>query len=56
MYILIQWVKKPYEVTIMEEAENYKNINEGEIIEIEYPNKGIFQATLLQRSGKNYNV
>lgn len=53
MYILVQWVEKPNEITIMEQAENVKLINEGEIVEIDYPNKGVFQATLLRRSGKN---
>ncbi|XP_051156207.1 glutamic acid-rich protein-like [Leptopilina boulardi] len=50
MYILVQWVEKPNEITIMEQAENVKLINEGEIVEIDYPNKGVFQATLLRRS------
>lgn len=53
MYILVQWINKPYDVTVMEETENVKNINEGQLVEIEYPNKGIFKATLIQRSGKN---
>lgn len=56
MYMLVQWVKKPHEVTVMEENENASRKNEVDIIDIEYPNKGIFHATLLQRSGKNYYI
>lgn len=52
MYILVQWLAKPHDITIMKESESARAINEGEIVKIEYPNKGIFKATLLHRSGE----
>ncbi|XP_051154832.1 glutamic acid-rich protein-like [Leptopilina boulardi] len=50
IYVLLQWVDKPNAITIMEETEDAKKANEGEIIQIKYPNKGVFKAILLHRS------
>lgn len=52
IYVLLQWVDKPNAITIMEETEDAKKANEEEIIQIKYPNKGVFKAILLHRSGK----
>ncbi|XP_051175612.1 glutamic acid-rich protein-like [Leptopilina boulardi] len=50
IYVLLQWVDKPNAITIMEETEDAKKANEEEIIQIKYPNKGVFKAILLHRS------
>lgn len=56
MYILIQWVKKPHEVTVMKEPDNIKRYNDGDIVKINYPNKGLFSGRLISRSGNKTKI
>lgn len=53
MFVLIQWKEKPSRVTVMQEPEHIKKLNEGDEVEIEYPKKGSFKGTLMHRSGNN---